>query len=132
MTVSAIRPMTPPTVLVADDDDTARGSVSDILRLGGYAVTEADDGEVALTLLGTDRFDALVLDTRMPRLNGMAVLAAAENPPPAVIMSGTDLDAGGRKDLAVQGIAYLHKPVEAEHLLDAVATAVSRGRRSPP
>jgi CheY-like chemotaxis protein len=132
VTVTAIRPMTPPTVLVADDDDVARGSVSDILRLEGYAVTEADDGEVVLTLLGSDRFDALVLDSRMPRRNGMAVLAAAENPPPAVIMSGTDLDPGGRKDLAVQGIAYLHKPVEAEHLLDAVATAVCRGRRSPP
>jgi CheY-like chemotaxis protein len=129
-TVSAIRPTTPPAILVADDDAVARGSVSDILRLEGYAVTEADGGEVALTLLGTDRFDALVLDNRMPRLDGMAVLAAAENPPPAVIMSGNDIDAGGRKDLAVQGIAYLHKPVEAEHLLDAVATALGRGRRS--
>jgi len=84
--------------------------------------------DVALTLMGTDRFDALVLDNRMPRLDGMAVLAAAENPPPAVIMSGNDLDPGRRKDLAVRGIAYLHKPVEPEHLLDAVATALGRRR----
>ena len=62
----------------------------------------------------------------MPRLDGMAVLAAAENPPPAVIMSGTELDPVGRKDLAVRGIAYLHKPIEPEHLLDAVATALGR------
>ncbi|HXQ43167.1 MAG TPA: response regulator [Acidimicrobiales bacterium] len=128
MTVSATPAAAPPAILVADDDDAIRGSVSDILRLAGYTVTEADDGDVALTLMGTDRFDALVLDNRMPRLDGMAVLAAAENPPPAVIMSGNDLDPGRRKDLAVRGIAYLHKPVEPEHLLDAVATALGRRR----
>lgn len=130
MTVQAIRVSTPPAILVADDDEAIRGSVADILRLAGYAVTEAVDGEIALTLLGSNRFDALVLDNRMPRLDGMAVLAAAENPPPAVIMSGNDLLPGPRKDLAIKGIGYLHKPVEPEHLLDAVATAVGRSRRS--
>ena len=44
-------------------------------------------------------------------------------------MSGTTSIPVARKDLAVRGIAYLHKPVEPEHLLDAVATAV--GRRRP-
>jgi CheY-like chemotaxis protein len=128
VTVSATRATAPPSILVADDDEAIRGSVSDILRLEGYVVTEADDGDVALTLMGMEPFDALVLDNRMPHLDGMAVLAAAENPPPAVIMSGNDLDHGGRKDLAVRGIAYLHKPVEPEHLLDAVATALGRSR----
>ena len=67
----------------------------------------------------------------------MAVLEAAENSPPAVIMSAHDVDPMGGKDLAVRGIAYLRKPVDPEHLLDAVATAVGRGRapvadREPP
>jgi CheY-like chemotaxis protein len=128
MTVTATQATPPPTILVADDDDAVRESVSEILRLQGYAVTEADDGDVALNLIGNARFDALVLDNLMPRLDGMAVLAAADNPPPAVIMSGVDLDPGGRKDLAVRGIAFLHKPIEPEHLLDAVATALGRSR----
>ena len=55
-----------------------------------------------------------------------------ENPPPTVLMSAHDVDSSGRKDLVVRGIAYLHKPVDPEHLLDAVATAVGRGRRSAP
>jgi CheY-like chemotaxis protein len=129
MTVSTSRPTSAPAILVADGDDEERGSVSEILRLEGYVVTEATNGDRALDLLGTDRFDALVLDNATPPLDGMAVLAAAENPPPAVIMSGQELDPGGRKDLAVRGIAFLHKPVETEHLLDAVATAVGRARR---
>ena len=129
MTIDATRAPSPPAILVADEDEEARASVSDILRLGGYVVTEADDGVDVLDLLGTVRFDALVLDNRMPEIDGVAILDRVENPPPAVIMSSQELDSGGRKDLAVRGIAYLHKPVDPEHLLDAVATAV--GRTSP-
>jgi CheY-like chemotaxis protein len=116
-------------VLVADDDDAVRSGVADILRVEGYVVTEADDGDTALGLLGTDHFDALVLDNRMPGRDALAVLAAAPDPPPAVIMSTRELEPGGGKDLAVRGIAFLRKPVLPEHLLDAVATAVGRTRR---
>jgi CheY-like chemotaxis protein len=130
MTISPARPTTPIAILVADDDETERESVSDILRTEGYVVVEADDGATALTILETKHFDALVLDDRMPELDGMAVLAAAENSPPAVIMSTHDVDSMGGKDLVVRGISYLHKPVDPEHLLDAVATAVGRGRHS--
>jgi two-component system KDP operon response regulator KdpE len=130
MTLSPTRAASPPAVLVADDDDVVRGSVSEILRHEGYAVTEAGDGDAALRLLGRDRFDVLVLDNHLLRLEGMAGLASVPNPPPAVLMSGIDLDPGGRKDLAVRGIAYLRKPVEPEHLLDAVATAMGRARHS--
>jgi DNA-binding response OmpR family regulator len=130
MTISASRATSPTSILVADDDERVRGSVSDILRLEGYTVTEADDGDVAVRLLGTRRFDALVFDNRMARVDAMAVLESLEDPPPAVIMSAHDVDAIGRKDLAVRGIAYLHKPVDPEHLLDAVATVV--GRRARP
>jgi DNA-binding response OmpR family regulator len=130
MTMSPSRATSPPAVLVADDDDKVRGSVSEILRHEGYAVTETDNGDVALDLLGRDRFDVLVLDNHLLRLDAMAGLASVENPPPAVLMSGIDLDPGGRKDLAVRGIAYLRKPVEPEHLLDAVATAMGRARHT--
>jgi DNA-binding response OmpR family regulator len=128
MTVSATRPATPPAILVADDDDTVRASVSDILRLEGYVVAEADDTDAALNLLGTERFDALVLDDALRQLDGLEFLTAVADAPPAVIMSAHDVDATDRKDLAVRGIAYLHKPVDPEHLLDAVATAVGRSR----
>jgi CheY-like chemotaxis protein len=128
MTLSTTRVSPAPAILVADDDQAVRGSVSDILRHDGYAVTETDDGDKVLNLLETQRFDALVLDNRMPLLDGMTLLAGAENPPPAVIISTQELDPGGRKDLALRGIAYLRKPVDPEHLLDAVATALGRGR----
>jgi CheY-like chemotaxis protein len=130
VTVGAVRAK-PAAVLVADDDAAVRSSVSDILRLEGYVVSEVDDSARAVTLLGREQFDVLVLDDGMPALNGQAVLAAVENPPPAVIMSTGEADPVHRKELAVRGIAFLHKPIDAEHLLDAVATAVGRGRPQP-
>jgi CheY-like chemotaxis protein len=130
MTTSAPRSATPTSILVADDDESVRGSVSDILRLEGYAVTEVDDGDAAVQLLETRRFDALVLDNRMAQLDAMTVLTSLEDPPPAVIMSAHTVDAIGRKDMAVRGIAYLDKPVDPEHLLDAVATVVGRARQA--
>jgi two-component system response regulator MprA len=113
---------------VVDDDAAVRASVSDILRLEGYEVQEADDGDVALTMLATERFDALVLDDCLPRLDGMEVLGAVENAPAAVIMSSNDVESVGGKELTVRGISYVHKPVVAEHLIDAVATALARHR----
>jgi CheY-like chemotaxis protein len=121
----------PAAVLVADDDDAVRRSVSDILRREGYLVSEVDDSAHAVTLLAREQFDVLVVDDRMPALDGRAVVTAVENPPPAVIMSTGEADPVHRKDLAVRGIAYLHKPIDSEHLLDAVATAVGRGRPQP-
>lgn len=129
MTLGPTRRTTSPAVLVADDDAAIRASVSDILRLEGYVVAEAEDETTATTLLRTRQFDALVLDDRMSELDAMAMLDAMDTAPPAVIMSSDDVDSIGRKDLAVRGIGYLRKPVDPEHLLDAVATAV--GRRRP-
>ncbi|MGH9018405.1 MAG: hypothetical protein ACRDY1_11715 [Acidimicrobiales bacterium] len=48
------------------------------------------------------------------------------DPPLAVLMSAFGVDATDRRDLAVRGIAYLHKPLHPEHLLDAVAAAARR------
>jgi CheY-like chemotaxis protein len=129
MTLGPTRRTASPAVLVADDDAAIRTTVSDILRHEGYVVAEAEDGTTAQSLLRTRQFDALVLDDRMSELDGMAMLEAMDTVPPAVIMSADDVDSIGRKDLAVRGIGYLRKPVDPEHLLDAVATAV--GRRRP-
>ena len=116
----------PPTVVVAAADVDLRRTVADILYDEGYVVTEVADGEVATDLLGTRRFDAVVLDRDLPRLDAMAVLAGAGAHPPVVVVAGPGDDAVDRRDLAVRGIASLVTPVDPEHLLDAVACAVSR------
>jgi DNA-binding response OmpR family regulator len=115
-----------PTVVVAAADIDLRRAVADILYDEGYVVTEVGDGETAGNLLRTGRFDALVLDKELPGMEAMSGLTGVGQHPPVVVMSGPEEDAGQRRSLAVRGIASLVTPVNPEHLLDAVASAVSR------
>jgi CheY-like chemotaxis protein len=79
--VSEIRRRTLPVggvVLVVDDDPDDRAHAAEVLEAEGYAVVEADDGEVALDLLRAMKEPpaAILLDWQMPRMNGEAVLRA--------------------------------------------------------
>ena len=47
--------------------------IRDVLEQSGYEVAEAESGAVALELLGTARFDAIVSDLRMPEMDGIAL-----------------------------------------------------------
>src|SRR5215210_663351 len=62
-------------VLVVDDDVAIRTLLTRILVRGGFAVTQAVDGQVAIEKLGGEHFDAVVLDLMMPRANGFEVIA---------------------------------------------------------
>ena len=79
-----------PTVLVVDDDVNIRRLVAMTLRLEGYTVREAEDGQHALESYCRVRPDVLVLDLRMPGLDGSAVFKRSDalgDRPPGVILS---------------------------------------------
>ena len=61
-------------VLVADDESDIRLILSALLTQMGYAVTEAVDGQEALNLLSSRKFDLMILDLMMPRIDGEKVL----------------------------------------------------------
>jgi two-component system, chemotaxis family, chemotaxis protein CheY len=110
-------------VLVVDDNEAVRSSFSDILRSAGYTVIEAADGEDALSLLTTMRFDAMVLDLKMPRRDGASLLAALSEPPAVVVVSACELDDKTRNVAGSTIVTHLRKPVPPQQLLDAVADA---------
>lgn len=118
-----------PPVLVADDDDGLRQSVVDILRRAGYQVAEAVDGEQALEAIATGRFAAVVLDIRMPRRDGIAVLDALASPPAVLLTSAFSLDPPTRARIGHKIFAYLRKPVPPDRLLDTLAAATSTASR---
>lgn len=117
-------------VLVVEDNDNVRSSMSDILRSVGYTVVEAADGEDALSLLTTKRFDAMVLDLKMPRRDGASLLSALSDPPTVVVVSAFELDDETRHRAGSTIVAHLSKPVPPQQLLDAVADAVIGEERS--
>jgi CheY-like chemotaxis protein len=61
-------------ILVVDDDPDGRQLIGIYLRRLGHTVDDARDGEIAIRKLLDDRPDALVLDVRMPRIDGIGLL----------------------------------------------------------
>ena len=66
--------MTRQRILVADDDRTMRHLLRGILKNGGFTATVAKDGQEALALMRAQKFDLLLLDVWMPRMNGLELL----------------------------------------------------------
>lgn len=111
-------------VLVVDDDEAVRSSLADVLRVSGFSVEVAEDGDVALTLLGQLEARLVLLDLRMPRCGGIAVLEALDNPPPIVLMSAFVLGEEERSRLGGKVKQFLQKPVSPHRLLPIVAGIV--------
>jgi DNA-binding response OmpR family regulator len=116
-------------LLVVDDDDAVRSLICATLRDEGYEVTGAGDGHEALALLDHHRFDAIVLDMRMPGLDGWGLaleLRLQGLALPTVAVTGyTDARRWAEE---IKADCYLRKPFEHEELLAAVRAALERAR----
>jgi len=130
------RPWTPPPgpqgkVLVVDDQRNMRTTTALVLRAGGYAVIEAEDGAAALQRLAGEVFDVVLTDVRMGAVDGMEVLRAAlEAAPTTQVIVMT---AFGTIESAVEAIRrgaydYLPKPFKENELLLRVGKAVEKRR----
>ncbi len=63
-----------PSILLAEDDEIMRISVSDRLKQQGWQIDEAEDGVIAATMMGKKQYDLVVSDIRMPGLDGINLL----------------------------------------------------------
>lgn len=106
-----------PDILICDDDPTARFLLKRVLiRELSANVTEAPDGLQALRLLTTAHFDALILDLRMPVMDGPETLEVVRNTPelrdlPVIVLSG-ETDADVIKRVVHAGVTdFLLKPL---------------------
>ncbi len=112
----------PTNVLVAEDNPLNFELVRDLLDARGHSVEWARDGEEALALARTGRFELLLLDLHMPRLDGLEVIRAIRaNPPPKqlkVIALTADAMLGVREELFAAGVdGYLSKPLDLTALV---------------
>ena len=120
--------MTPGQILVVDDDEGIRSFVELALDGEGYAVSTAPNGAVALEVAGQEQPDLILLDMRMPVMDGWAFTRAYRSRPgphaPIVVITAAR-DAGSRA-AEVEADDYLGKPFELDELLELV------GRYVPP
>ncbi|GHE86196.1 response regulator transcription factor [Streptomyces longispororuber] len=120
-------------VLVADDQFLIRAGLVGVLRAapGIEVVGEAGDGAEAVELAASTRPDVILMDIRMPGMNGITaterILAAAPDPPPRVLVLTTfDLDEYVYGALRAGAAGFLLKDSGPERLLAAVA-AIGNG-----
>ena len=115
-------------VLVVDDEEPLRSTWAEILRVSGYSVAVADDGDVALDLLGQLEVGMVLLDLRMPRRDGISVLEALATPQLVVLASAYALDEATLVQTHAKVVTYLEKPVPPERLLATVASTLALSR----
>jgi CheY-like chemotaxis protein/anti-sigma regulatory factor (Ser/Thr protein kinase) len=107
-------------ILVVDDDRATRHILQKVLTEGGYQTTVAKDGIEALEALRKRRFDLLLLDVWMPRMNGLELLATLrtrKTKPRVVVMTSDDAPQTLLEAVREHAFKYVHKPVDAAGLL---------------
>jgi DNA-binding response OmpR family regulator len=114
-------------VLIVDDEADVRRSMCDVLQTSGFSVVEAEDGAVAFSLLRNNRYGVVLLDIRMPKLDGVTLIESLTELPPVVVHSAFSLSVEERERLGVKVVRYLHKPVSPQQLLSAVQNVLGTG-----
>jgi two-component system response regulator MprA len=120
-----------PRVLVVEDDAEIAGALRRSLRLEGYDVRVAEDGEQALSESGLFEPDLVVLDLGLPRLDGIEVAKRLRDTGDVPILMLTARDGVGERVTGLDAGAddYLVKPFEREELLARLRALL---RRRPP
>jgi len=123
-----------PRILIADDEAPARQRLRDLLDECREAfplaiVDEARNGREALEVLNREKVDIVLLDIRMPEMDGLEAARhiAGMASPPAIIFT-TAFDAYAIKAFEVNAIDYLLKPIRRERLM----MALGKTRAAPP
>ncbi len=110
-------------ILIVDDDRITRHVLRKVLTGAGFSASVAKDGVEALTVMKTRRFDLLLLDVWMPRMNGLELLARlgrTKTRPRIIVMTSDEAPQTLLEAVRAQTFRYVHKPVEPLALLQTV------------
>ena len=117
------------TVVLADDSPQSRKSIKGRLELLGYDVVgEAKNGEEAVALVKQHQPSLVLLDIKMPKMNGLEAAKAisADGPVPIILVTGLSSDEFADEAIEAGVFAYLIKPVSKKQLQPAIKLAMAR------
>jgi DNA-binding response OmpR family regulator len=116
-------------ILIVDDEPVTRKSLSDILRLEGYNVSSVPNGQAAVEFVRTHHIDLMVVDLRMPGMDGLEVVQVVNQlaPDTEVIL----LTAYASTETAIQALRlrihdYLQKPAPPAQIVSSVKKGLER------
>jgi two-component system, NtrC family, nitrogen regulation response regulator NtrX len=116
-------------VLVVDDERSIRRTLREILTFENYEVEEAEDGLEAVTKVETTQYDVIIMDIKMPKLDGLEALERIQSlapDTPVIMISGH-----GTIETAVDAVKkgafdYISKPPDLNRLLITVRNALDK------
>ncbi len=117
-------------ILVVDDESGIRDALRMILEYEGYVVSAAADGQEALSELDARPAAAVLLDIKMPGMDGLEVLdriVSRESAPPVLMISGHGDIATAVECTRRGAVDFLEKPPQRERILVSLANALARG-----
>ena len=121
----------PPRVLIVDDEEEVRLSVGEFLETQGFVVTEAEDGEEALAKAFTEKPDLILLDLRLPKVDGYQVCQTLKGNPITSVIPIIMITALNTTPQKVKGIEfgaddYVEKPFDLEELSARIKMVMRR------
>jgi len=115
-------------ILVVDDEKSIRRTLREILEYEKFNVDDAENGIIALKKVGKNKYDVILLDIKMPQMDGIEVLQhfMKITDTPVIMISGH-----GNIDTAVESIKkgafdYIAKPLDLNRLLITIRNAMDR------
>ncbi len=122
-------------VLVVDDEVAITDLITEVLSIAGYQVTTSPDGLEALNQIRRSKFDLILLDVNLPKVDGFAVLEKIRESAPTqpIIMISARID----KDDVTRGLRlgaddYVRKPFSVEELVLRIENLLKRDGRNLP
>ena len=122
-------------ILVVDDETAIRDLISEVLNIAGFQVTTSADGLDALNQIRRSKFDLILLDVNLPKVDGFAILEKVREGAPTqpIIMLSARVD----KDDVTHGLRlgaddYVRKPFSVEELVLRVENRLMRDGKGLP
>jgi len=122
------------TVLIIEDETDIRNFASRALELEGYHTLQAGNGDEGLKLMRCNQISLLLLDLKLPTIDGWTVLEQMKASPalsniPVVVFTASAAVPQRDKALSMGAADYLVKPISASGLKEAIARTLSLNRR---
>ncbi len=115
-------------ILIVDDEDGLRTLLRSELESSGYSVEEADGGNMALEMVERTTYDVIILDIRMPDVDGLSVLRDIRSkkiPSKVVMLTGVGELKVAKESVALGADDFLSKPIEFRNLLACLKRVAS-------
>ena len=123
--------MEPVRILIVDDEEDLVSAMAERLALRGFQVETARSGTDALRLASEDDFSVVILDVKMPGIDGLQTMTEINRKHPdlpVILLTGHGSVADAERGMREGAFDYLMKPIDIDRLIDKISSATGGGK----